>query len=174
MSSVATVMPEIGFEDEPISPVMRLETVTKKKPKSSDQQRRRESESEARRERDREQQRERAAEHERDREIALGAQAARRRPRARSCCAAPRNAADDGRQRAHEREKPAGRDGAGADVEEVGVADLAGRHLAHRQRAAADQRRGELRPKSVIAGISTQNESTPPPIMTSAMRVPMM
>ena len=34
-SSVATVMPEIGFEEEPISPVMRLDTVTKKKPNST-------------------------------------------------------------------------------------------------------------------------------------------
>ncbi len=31
--SVATVMPEIGFEEEPISPVNREETVTKRKPK---------------------------------------------------------------------------------------------------------------------------------------------
>ena len=34
MSSVATVMPEIGFDDEPISPQIRDETVTKKNPKS--------------------------------------------------------------------------------------------------------------------------------------------
>ncbi len=33
-SSVATVMPEMGFDEEPISPVMRDETTTKKKPKS--------------------------------------------------------------------------------------------------------------------------------------------
>ena len=32
---VATVMPEIGFDDEPISPVMRLDTVTKRKPNST-------------------------------------------------------------------------------------------------------------------------------------------
>src|SRR5215471_15585713 len=31
--SVAIVMPEIGFDDDPMSPVMRDETVTKKKPK---------------------------------------------------------------------------------------------------------------------------------------------
>src|SRR4051812_27750456 len=31
--SVATVIPEIGFEDEPTSPVRREETVTNKKPK---------------------------------------------------------------------------------------------------------------------------------------------
>ena len=34
-SSVATVMPEIGFDDEPISPVSRDETVTNRKPKST-------------------------------------------------------------------------------------------------------------------------------------------
>ncbi len=33
-SSVATVIPEIGFDDEPISPVRRDETVTKRKPKA--------------------------------------------------------------------------------------------------------------------------------------------
>src|SRR5580765_3023233 len=33
-SSVATVMPEIGFEDEPISPVNRDETVTNRNPNS--------------------------------------------------------------------------------------------------------------------------------------------
>ena len=33
-SNVATVMPEIGFDDEPISPVRRDETVTKRKPKT--------------------------------------------------------------------------------------------------------------------------------------------
>ena len=32
-------MPEIGFELEPISPVRRDETVTKRKPKSDDQER---------------------------------------------------------------------------------------------------------------------------------------
>ena len=32
-NSVATVMPEIGLEDEPISPVSREETVTNRKPK---------------------------------------------------------------------------------------------------------------------------------------------
>src|SRR5262249_43753970 len=31
--SVAIVIPEIGFEDDPIMPTMREETVTKKKPK---------------------------------------------------------------------------------------------------------------------------------------------
>ena len=33
--SVAIVMPETGFDDDPIRPVMRDETVTKKKPKTS-------------------------------------------------------------------------------------------------------------------------------------------
>src|SRR2546421_11446298 len=32
-SNVATVMPEIGFDDEPISPVSRDETVTNRNPK---------------------------------------------------------------------------------------------------------------------------------------------
>src|ERR1700735_2711622 len=34
-ASVATVIPEIGFDEEPISPVNRDETVTNKKPKIS-------------------------------------------------------------------------------------------------------------------------------------------
>src|SRR5262245_13933042 len=33
-ASVATVMPEIGFDEEPISPVKRDDTVTNKKPKT--------------------------------------------------------------------------------------------------------------------------------------------
>ena len=34
-NSVATVIPEIGFDEEPISPVRRDETVTKTKPKTT-------------------------------------------------------------------------------------------------------------------------------------------
>src|SRR2546421_12652865 len=34
-SSVATVIPEIGFEDEPISPVNRDDTVTNRKPNAT-------------------------------------------------------------------------------------------------------------------------------------------
>src|SRR5687768_12411429 len=34
-NSVATVMPEIGLEDEPTSPVRREETVTNRKPKAT-------------------------------------------------------------------------------------------------------------------------------------------
>src|SRR3954465_6532429 len=34
-SKVATVMPEMGLEEEPISPVRREETVTKMKPKTT-------------------------------------------------------------------------------------------------------------------------------------------
>src|SRR5688500_19067286 len=33
--SVATVMPEIGFDDEPTSPVRREDTVTNRKPKAT-------------------------------------------------------------------------------------------------------------------------------------------
>ena len=33
--SVAMVMPEIGFDEEPMMPTMRLATVTKKKPKTT-------------------------------------------------------------------------------------------------------------------------------------------
>ena len=38
-SSVATVMPEIGLDEDPISPVSRDETVTNRKPKHDDQDR---------------------------------------------------------------------------------------------------------------------------------------
>ena len=34
MISVAIVIPEMGFDDDPISPVMRDDTVAKKKPKT--------------------------------------------------------------------------------------------------------------------------------------------
>ena len=36
--SVAIVIPEIGFDDDPIRPTIRLATVTKKNPKIDDQQ----------------------------------------------------------------------------------------------------------------------------------------
>ena len=42
-SSVATVIPEIGFDDEPISPVSRDETVTNRNPNSDDHHRARRS-----------------------------------------------------------------------------------------------------------------------------------
>src|SRR5262249_54286261 len=35
INSVATVIPEIGLDDDPISPVIREETVAKKKPKTT-------------------------------------------------------------------------------------------------------------------------------------------
>ena len=35
MINVAIVMPEIGFDEEPIKPVMRDDTVAKKKPNST-------------------------------------------------------------------------------------------------------------------------------------------
>src|SRR5437764_13894498 len=35
INKVATVMPEIGFDDEPISPVRRDETVTNRKPNTT-------------------------------------------------------------------------------------------------------------------------------------------
>ena len=34
-NSVATVMPEMGFDEDPISPVRRADTTTNKKPKST-------------------------------------------------------------------------------------------------------------------------------------------
>ena len=51
-SSVATVMPEIGFDDEPISPVRREHTVTNKKPEDHDQDRAADVHVQGRRQRD--------------------------------------------------------------------------------------------------------------------------
>ena len=70
---MATVIPEIGFDDDPTSPVSREETVTNRKPKATINMaptmlpRR----FELRREHDGQQQRDDAAEHEFHREIAI-------------------------------------------------------------------------------------------------------
>ena len=79
--SVAIVMPEIGLDEEPIRPVMRDDTVTKKKPKmtmSADGEEvalrrhlRRDGEEDG--------QRQRAAEDDDHRDVALGADLLRRR-----------------------------------------------------------------------------------------------
>ena len=89
-SSVATVIPEIGFDDEPISPVSREETVTNRNPKSDDHRRRRRpgpvsvGRDQVRRG-DRRHQPERAEADDPERQVALGpAGCRRRRPLARA------------------------------------------------------------------------------------------
>ena len=132
-SSVATVMPEIGFDDEPISPVSRDDTVTNRKPRMTissaptmrammpvpptysgfasaidDDER------------------EAADEHDLHREVAVGAQHRRRAPPRRrgSPCRPSLQAVPDRRQRAEQADDAARRHRAGADVEDVGAADL--------------------------------------------------
>ena len=84
MISVAIVMPEIGFDEEPMRPVMRDDTVAKKKPKRTTSTAARTLPCVGRpgitARKMAEQQR--AAEDDRHRDVALGAQLARRwRPR---------------------------------------------------------------------------------------------
>jgi hypothetical protein len=71
------VMPEIGFDELPMMPTMRLETVTKKKPKTDHQQREEQragqAAGQAGQDGDDQDQGQRADEHERDRHVALGA-----------------------------------------------------------------------------------------------------
>ena len=82
-SSVATVMPEIGFDDEPISPVSREETVTNRKPNSDDHRRADDPAGEVGRDQvrrgDRRDQRRRAEADEPERQVALGPARRRRR-----------------------------------------------------------------------------------------------
>ena len=82
-SSVATVMPEIGFDDEPISPVSREETVTNRKPSTTIRRRRRGSCAAAGASMIATIEREAADEHDLHREIAVGAQARGRARRVR-------------------------------------------------------------------------------------------
>ena len=81
MISVAIVMPEIGFDEEPMSPVMRDETVAKKKPKTTiriddeDVALRRQPGIDGQEDR----QQQRSDQHDRHRDVAFGSQLACRR-----------------------------------------------------------------------------------------------
>ena len=126
-SSVAIVMPEIGFDEEPISPTMREDTATKKKPKTTMRTLTR-------------------SDHGKPTGIActngiisasttepIATQVIGMSRSVRSCAAAARAAAQlahriadrrvDGRQRAQQRQQPRHRHGAGADVADVGAID---------------------------------------------------
>ena len=79
--SVAIVMPEIGFDDEPMRPVMRDDTVEKKKPKTTISSGRQDValQRHARREGQEQREQQRADEHDAHRNLALGAQRGGRR-----------------------------------------------------------------------------------------------
>ena len=122
-------MPEIGFDDEPISPVSRDETVTKRKPKMTIRhgadarihvQRRARASMIATISADD------ADQHDLHRHVAIGARASRPRCRGRAAAEVaqpPLQAVPDGRQRAEQADDAARGHRAGADVQDVGVAD---------------------------------------------------
>ena len=90
--SVAIVMPEMGFDDEPIMPTMRQATVTKKNPKTTISSAEQQLAADAgagheRQHRHHQHQAQRADQHDRDRQVALGA---------RRLAAPPRRAAQRG------------------------------------------------------------------------------
>ena len=94
-SSVATVMPEIGFDDVPICPVMRLETVTKRKAKTTREQRADDVDVDLRQRDHRDRAEHDADAHDGHRHVALGARA---RGAARASSAKSLEAGDERRQ----------------------------------------------------------------------------
>ena len=138
MISVAMVMPEIGFDEEPIRPVMRDDTVAKKKPKSTiridtrmlpcvgspgvtARKMARASE---------------PTEHDRHRHVAFGAQlhAAARRAEALQALRGPTTTIVGSVRRQRDQTRREHR--AGADVADVGAPDLARAHLRDQERQA--------------------------------------
>jgi hypothetical protein len=132
-SSVATVIPEIGFDDEPISPVRRDGHGHEQEPEGDDEQRPQQVHVQRPRQGDRRDQNQDADEDEAHRQVVVGAQdfatAARR------ACPGPEiaqtfaQAVPDGGQRAPQADDAARRHRTGTDVEHVGAADVVGRHL---------------------------------------------
>ena len=127
-SSVAIVMPEIGFDDEPISPVSRDETVTNRNPNSTiSTAPTMPAEStivghQVRRRRSRPPGRALPSSDDRHRQVALGRGRGRRRCRPAAgaqVAQRPSDRADDQRQRPAHADDAAGRHGPGADVEDV-------------------------------------------------------
>ena len=175
-SSVATVMPEIGFDEEPISPVSRDDTVTNRKPKTTISSAPSRFMCSGARSEDRDDQHHDADADELHRQVALGAQhgdacaAARRfgspHSPARMPCrmiGSERSEADDAARRHR----------AGADVEHVGAADLVGAHVADRHRARR-QRPGQAFAEELDQRDQHQVRQHAARHMMEAMRGPMM
>ncbi len=180
-------MPEIGFDDEPISPVSREETVTNRNPKMMIRI------AAAMRaampvpptysgfaEGDDHDEGDDAEEHDLHREIAIGARHGRGIDRSAAFAVsrvgeAALDAVPDHRQRAEDADDSARGDGACADVEDVCVADRARAHVPDQRRRLRSERLGQRRRRSnLIIGMSTRYASTPPAHMIAAMRGPMM
>ena len=149
--SVAIVMPETGFDEEPMSPTMREETVTKKNPKmttrteASDVALRRQS-------RARRRGRSRAAACPPSTTV-IGMSRSVRDPagaaalRAEVLHAVPERR-DDRRDRPRQRDQSRGEHRAGAGVADVGAPQLTRRHLVDAQPA---RRHGRKRHRHVVA-----------------------
>ena len=146
MISVAIVMPEIGFDDEPMRPVMRDDTVAKKKPKMMMRTATRKLPCVGRPGVDREEDAPAAASRRCTNVIGMSRSVrscAPPAPRADALQAVARRG-DDGRQRARQRDEPGRQHRAGADVADVGAPDLPRRHLRDEERLAGGRVVGEV------------------------------
>ena len=185
-------MPEIGFDDEPISPVRRDETVTNRNPKSTistaaarltqfNDCRERElppaSRVQPQKGPNGQHQEQRSKQNDSHRKVAVGAARAVRNAAGRSARMSLRPAQIDamiiGNVPQHA-DDAAGGHGARADVEHVDLADFVGVHVADQLRARARAARRAPLPKNTIAGNSTSQAKTPPATMMQEIRVPMM
>ena len=158
---MAIVMPEIGFDELPISPVMRDDTVTKKKPKSTTRTaartlpcvgapglttRKTASSSEP-------------TEHDGQRHVAIASARAFDAAGGAEVLHALAERRDDRRDRARQRDQAGRQHGAGADVADVRAPQLLGDHLIDAGRPLAGT--GGQRHGHVVAEIREQRQAAP-------------
>ena len=181
-SSVATVIPEIGFDDEPISPVSRDETVTNRKPKSDDHHRADDPAGDVGRASGASRRSRRPAPivpsaDEPERQVALGPAGACRPlacPSAARSRRPDRSELDDQRQRLEQADDPARGDRPRADVEDVRVADLLGIHLRDQLGAGEDRRWSRPRRRRRWPGSAPGTPGRPRRPSRRTIRKPMM
>ena len=127
MISVAIVMPEIGFDELPMRPVMRDDTVTKKKPKMTIRIAATKFHCIGMPRRDGKEEREeqRSDENDRQRHVAVGTKPSAGAGRGAEVFHALAERRDDRRKRARERNEPGGQNRARAGVADVGAPQLA-------------------------------------------------
>ena len=181
--SVAMVIPEIGFDEEPMSPVMRDDTVAKKKPKTRISTAARTLPCVGR---PGVTIRKMASSSEPTSTTAIGmSRSVRARPDwpapAPKILDAATGRRDDRRNRARQGDEARGQHRAGADVADVGAPQLPGRHLgsgtAGRWRVVANGwigGKGSVMklPRIESSGRNTSHDSTPPANIVPAMRGP--
>ncbi len=156
-SSVATVMPEIGLEDEPISPVSRDDTVTKRKPNSTMSSAPSRFMCRGGASTMATMMARMPPKTKRHRQVVLGAVRVDARLAAQAHVAqALADAVPDDGQRADEADDAARRHGAGADVEHVGAADLRSGAISLIGIVPGESAPGMASPKNLMSGISSR------------------